>query len=41
MKTEGEAAFVDPNGYIDAVNEAKTDFDKMMASQIQTRGSKP
>jgi hypothetical protein len=33
MQTEGEVAFIDPQGYIDTVNEAKADFEKTMASQ--------
>ena len=33
MQTEGEAAFIDPNGYIDAVNDAQKDFDETVAAQ--------
>jgi metallo-beta-lactamase class B len=33
MQTEGEAAFIDPNGYMDAVNAAQADFDKAVAAQ--------
>jgi metallo-beta-lactamase class B len=33
MQTEGEAVFVDPKGYAEAVNEAQADFDKTMAAQ--------
>jgi metallo-beta-lactamase class B len=33
MQTEGEAAFIDPKGYIDTVNEAQADFDKTIAAQ--------
>ena len=33
MQTEGEAAFIDPKGYIDSVNEAQADFDKTVAAQ--------
>lgn len=32
-KTEGEAAFIDPRGYQEAVNEAQADFDKRIAKQ--------
>jgi len=34
MQTEGEAAFIDPKGYVDAVNNARADFDKTVAAQI-------
>jgi len=33
MQTEAEAAFIDPKGYIDAVNAAQADFDKAVAAQ--------
>lgn len=33
MQIEGEAAFIDPKGYIDTVNEAQADFDKTVAAQ--------
>jgi hypothetical protein len=33
MQTEGEAAFIDPKGYIDTVNAAQADFDKAVAAQ--------
>jgi len=33
MRTEGEAAFIDPKGYIDAVNEAQADFERIVADQ--------
>lgn len=33
MQIEGEAAFIDPKGYIDAVNEAQADFDRNVAAQ--------
>ena len=33
MPTEGEAAFIDPKGYAEAVNEAQADFDKIVAAQ--------
>jgi metallo-beta-lactamase class B len=33
MQTEGEAAFIDPNGYVDTINEAKADFDATVATQ--------
>ncbi len=33
MPTEGEAAFVDPKGYMNTVNEAQSDFDKIIAAQ--------
>jgi len=33
MQTEGEAAFIDPKGYIDTVNGAQADFDKAVAAQ--------
>jgi hypothetical protein len=33
MGIEGEAAFVDPNGYRDTVNEAQVDFDKIIAAE--------
>lgn len=36
MRTEGEAAFIDPRGYKDAVNEAQADFDKVIAGQTPT-----
>jgi metallo-beta-lactamase class B len=32
MQTEAEAAFIDPKGYIDAVNAAQADFDKAVAA---------
>jgi metallo-beta-lactamase class B len=34
MQTEGEAAFIDPKGYREAVSEAKADFDETVAAQI-------
>jgi metallo-beta-lactamase class B len=33
MQIEGEAAFIDPEGYKDAVNEAQADFDRVVAAQ--------
>jgi metallo-beta-lactamase class B len=33
MQTEGEAAFIDPKGYVDTVNEAHADFAKIIAAQ--------
>jgi len=33
MQTEGEAAFIDPKGYADAVDEAQADFDRIVATQ--------
>jgi metallo-beta-lactamase class B len=33
MQTEGEAAFIDPTGYTDAVNKAQADFDRIIAAQ--------
>ena len=33
MHTEGEAAFVDPKGYIETISEAQADFDKTVAEQ--------
>ena len=33
MQTEGEAAFIDPKGYREAVSEAKADFDETVAAQ--------
>ncbi|ABF42880.1 beta-lactamase-like protein [Candidatus Koribacter versatilis Ellin345] len=33
MPTEGEAAFVDPKGYAEAVNAAQADFEKTVAAQ--------
>ena len=33
MQIEGEAAFIDPKGYIDTVNEAQADFDKTIEAQ--------
>jgi hypothetical protein len=33
MRTEGEAAFIDPKGYVDAVNEAQAEFDRLLAAQ--------
>ena len=33
MQTEGEAAFIDPKGYIDTVNAAQAEFDKTVAAQ--------
>jgi hypothetical protein len=35
MQTEGEAAFIDPKGYIDAVNDAQADFDETVAAQTR------
>ena len=36
IQTQGEAAFIDPNGYVDAVNRARAEFEKAVAAQ-QTR----
>jgi hypothetical protein len=33
MQTEGEAVFIDPNGYVDSIKEAKADFDETVATQ--------
>jgi hypothetical protein len=33
MKSEGEAAFIDPKGYIQAVNDAQVDFVETVAAQ--------
>jgi metallo-beta-lactamase class B len=33
MQTEGEAAFIDPKGYIGTVNRAQAEFDKAVAAQ--------
>jgi len=33
MQVEGEAAFVDPKGYRDAIDEAQADFDELLAAQ--------
>jgi metallo-beta-lactamase class B len=33
MQTEGEAAFIDPKGYVDTVNEAHADLAKIIAAQ--------
>jgi metallo-beta-lactamase class B len=35
MRTEGEAAFIDPNGYKDTVSRAQVEFDKTVAAQSQ------
>jgi metallo-beta-lactamase class B len=32
MQTEGESAFIDPKGYVDAVNDAQADFDEAVAA---------
>ncbi len=37
MPTEGEAAFIDPDGYKDTVNEAKANFDKIIAARVGVR----
>ena len=37
MQTEGQAAFIDPKGYVDAVNDAQADFDKTVAAQIREK----
>jgi metallo-beta-lactamase class B len=41
MQTEGEAAFIDPKGYRDAVYEAKADFDETVAAQTPGRPTPP
>jgi len=33
MQAEGEAVFIDPNGYVDTIKEAKSDFEKTVATQ--------
>ena len=33
MQTQGEAAFIDPKGYVDAVNRAEAEFEKSVAAQ--------
>jgi hypothetical protein len=33
MLTEGEAAFIDPKGYVDAVNRGQAEFEKSVAAQ--------
>jgi len=33
MQTEGEAAFIDPKGYVEAVNRAQAEFEKAVAAQ--------
>ncbi|MGB8694648.1 MAG: subclass B3 metallo-beta-lactamase [Steroidobacteraceae bacterium] len=35
MQTEGEAAFIDPKGYVQAVNEAQANFDKTVSAQTR------
>lgn len=37
MQTEGEAVFIDPKGYLAAVNEAQADFDKTVAGQTRKK----
>jgi metallo-beta-lactamase class B len=37
MRTEGEAAFIDPKGYIETVDEAQADFDKTIAAEKAKR----
>jgi metallo-beta-lactamase class B len=34
MQTEGEAAFIDPKGYAEAVNDAQAYFDRTVEAQI-------
>ena len=34
MQNEGEAAFIDPKGYVEAVNDAQAYFDETVAAQI-------
>jgi metallo-beta-lactamase class B len=37
MNTEGEAAFIDPRGYVETVQEARTKFEKMVAMQASQK----
>lgn len=37
MRPEGEAVFIDPKGYLAAVNEAQADFDKTVAGQTRKK----
>ena len=41
MQTEGEAAFIDPKGYVDTVNRARADFDEAVAAQIPKTQHRP